>query len=200
MSKSRQAFSLLELLAVLLILSIAAVLVLPAFNTTKNANDLTNASQLASAHFSQARQAAIARNRNVEVRLYKFLRMGQERYRAFQIFIDSDSNGTWRPTGRLENLPQGICFDSGAALSPLISTSTELDGIQSKVTLPGISSYRYVRFTFRPDGSVVLDQSQPSTFLTLLDVRTPKEVNKLPANYSMIQIFTARGALRVYRP
>ena len=102
----------------------------------------------------------------------------------------------------MQSLPQQICFDSGPTLSPLIANSTPVDGAQTKppVKLPGITNYKLVKLTFRPDGSSLLDQPATSTFLTLKDARLPENSQQLPANYGLIQLSTSTGILRVFRP
>ncbi len=201
--KRHQAFTLIELLAVIAIVGILTILVIPSVGSILDGNDLNWATDLVYAQLAQARQIAIAKNRNVEVRFYRFSEANEERYRAFQSFVATeDSSSPWQPLGKMQVLPRQICFDSGPTLSPLIAYSTQVDGSQTTppVTIPGITNYKFVKITFRPDGSCLLDQPATSTFLTLKNGHLQDVSQQLPTNYGLIQISTSTGILRVYRP
>ena len=203
MSGSSHAFTLVELVAVMAIMGVIAILVIPSAGHILGGNELARATDLVFGQLAQARQIAIAKNRNVEVRFYRFSQANEDRYRAFQAFVAAEDPGIpWQPLGKMQSLPQQICFDSGPALSPLIASSTSVDGAQTTppVKLPGITNYKLVKLTFRPDGSSLLDKPATSTFLTLKDARLPENAQQLPANYGLIQLSTSTGILRVFRP
>lgn len=71
-SASNRAFSLLELIVVILIIGIIAAYAVPAASTILRGSQVTQASQIVTDQFSLARQQALTRNRMVEVRLIRY--------------------------------------------------------------------------------------------------------------------------------
>ena len=198
-----RAFSLIELLVVVAVLGVAMALIAPAFQGVSGAQEITRATDMMVAQLAQARQTAIARNRNVEVRFYTF-NQGNEgsRYRAFQAFLaPSDTALPWESLGRFQPLPPSTCFDSGPSLSPLIASQTPVDGAAAGVAIPGVGTlYQQITLTFRPDGTALPTGTSASSFLAIKESRLEDPLTSLPANYALIQIFPRTGLCRAYRP
>lgn len=128
---SRRAFSLVEMLVVIVIVAMLSVLMAPAVNSIMRGTALTSGADKVVAVFSLARQKALTKNHAVEVRFYQYADSGTPgettaasgKYRAIQVF-DIDDNGKATPLGKCESMPTSIIMDSGATLSTLIGSVT----------------------------------------------------------------------------
>ena len=91
----QRAFSLIELLVVMVIIGIIAMVTLPAFNNLGKAQALTSAGSSLLDQLALARQTAVAQNRVVEVRFYTRREnpaqaagtANAERFRSFRTMI-----------------------------------------------------------------------------------------------------------------
>src|SRR5436190_14571461 len=68
----RSAFSLIELLVVIGIIALVITFAIPSANSMLRGSQLTQGAQQFSDQIAYARQAAIARNRPVEIRFYRY--------------------------------------------------------------------------------------------------------------------------------
>lgn len=196
-------FSLLELLVVIAIIIIALSAVVPYVNQAVGGLDMTRASNDVVAQITQARQIAIARNCNVEVRFYSYPdELNVVRYRALQSFVASDdSTNSWQPLNKIQKMPNAICFDSGAILSPLIAGQSPKAGADAGIKIPGVgTNYKYAAITFRPDGTAAPSTNSSDIFMTIKNSRLEDPGSELPKNYAIIQLFPATGLVRSYRP
>lgn len=176
----RAAFSLIELLVVLAIIGIVAVFAVPAASTIILGTELTRGSQVMSSQFSQARQAAITRNRTIELRLIKFAdpEVPAEKstdpktwkFRSIQL-MEVLPNGALVALQKPERLPGSVQMNDGP-YSSLLSANAETTGqippvlvsassSNSEPALPRMAkgeerNYQYVAFHFLPDGSTDL--------------------------------------------
>jgi len=200
------AFSLLELLVVVAILSILMTLILPAMNSTLQGLHLTQGTQMILDQLSLARQVAISKNRVVEMRFYRLVdpsaAAGRQGYRAVQSFELQD-DGTAKPLDKIRRLPEGIILDSGDTLSPLLGTArakvwTTND---TQVPLPQIgTSYNTSAVRLRPDGSTDLPVAGQPWFATFHYENKGDALPSLPANFAMIQIDPWNGQTLLFRP
>jgi uncharacterized protein (TIGR02596 family) len=112
-----RAFSLIELLVVIAIIAIITSFAIPAATTIIRGSQLTQASQVLSDQISLARQQALSRNRQIEVR---FCRFGDPEipgekasdptsgaYRSIQVFEIAES-GAAVPLNKLQRLPSAV--------------------------------------------------------------------------------------------
>ena len=170
-----RAFTLLELLIVMAIITALTALTVPAVVSLRDSWQMASASQSLLGMFDLARQTALARNRSVLIRLY---RSGSDApYHSFSASVIEDS-GERQPLTRRQHLPAGLCLSASPEHShpPESATGTE--------TFADGSSALYSEFRFRRDGSTDLPasdfwyvtllresdlaQSEPKRFLTLL--------------------------------
>jgi uncharacterized protein (TIGR02596 family) len=198
------AFSLLELLLVITVIGIIMGLTVPAVRSIGGGTEMTVAADLLVAQLSLARQTALAKNRNTELRLYSFENeFGEKRFHGLQVFISQeDSSTNAEPVGRMLKLPSSACVDSGNTLSPLIAQSPILSGSNLGVSIPKAGlEYEAVSIGFRPDGSSYTTPAASSqNFLTLRPWRLEDAQTTLPSNYAIVQISKATGQIRSYRP
>ena len=71
-TSKRHGFSLIELLVVILIIAIIAVFVTPAASTILKGSQLSQAEQVITDQIKLARQQAVTKNHNVEVRFIRY--------------------------------------------------------------------------------------------------------------------------------
>lgn len=153
------AFTLVEMITVMAIITVLIALAVPATNSILRGNDLTTGAQNLSNLLSLARQQALTQNRPVEVRLYKFADPnvgetvadpGTWKYRAMQIFAISEASGAIpigsdalpSPAGtpaatppapialdKVQRFPPTFIIDSGKTLSSLIYGAQTQSGV-----------------------------------------------------------------------
>jgi len=194
----RSAFSLIELLVVMGVIILLMALIVPAFNSIGRSTNLTVAAQQLADQFNAARQQAIARNRQVELRIYKIPDEADSTlaYRALRVFV-LNNDGSVQSRDRLQKFPKGIVISensSGSTLSALAASTTNED-------LPGFGASPYVYLRFRPDGSTGLNAAPTlKWFWTLVNSKGPLEANGLPANFATIQLDPLTGRPKLFRP
>jgi uncharacterized protein (TIGR02596 family) len=210
LTSSRRAFSMIELLVVIAIMAILAVVSLPALKSTNSAAQLGGASQQLSDQLKLAGQMARTRNIPVEVRFYKVADPNNKTtsiYRAYQTFYVNDDS-TYTATGKASFLPVGLEIISSSSYSTLISAMSSNMGSASTGSLPTIgTSYTYVRFQFRPDGSLTFPDCADTTAisawtLTLQPQKGPDSTSSpgLKQNYAVITVDSVIGTVRLTRP
>lgn len=189
-----RAFSLVELLVVLAIISIVAVLALPALSSSMTSTRLTNAGQMISDTIGLARQEAVAKDRNVQVRFYNLTSGTWPGWRAFQVFrVEQGGSGaTLVPVTKLHTLPDGIVIS--ATLSPLLTADPAVTGTAS---LPSYGNATYAGFYFLASGEVESALNPQNNYLTL---QSATASGSPPTNYSTLQINTVTGRVSTFRP
>ena len=211
-SKRVNAFTLVEMLAVLGIIVVLLALLAPAVNTIVRGPLVTQAADTVAGIFNLGRQTAIANNQSVEVRFYQYgdpsvtgqsvANPASGNYRAIQLYLISD-NATATPVGAVVNCPQGIIADSGTTISTLLAIGTQAKTwttTDPQVSLPRAgTSYNCCVFRFRPDGSTNLPPTT-SWFITLHNLIDGDGRTTPPPNYVTIQVDPTNGESIVYRP
>lgn len=205
----RQAgVTLVELLLVMVVLTLLLTVAAPAVKHAITGNALTRAGDQVAGMLHGARQRAIATNRKIEVRFYRFAdpslpgETASGRYRALQLFqIDEDGSAT--ALDAMSRLPDSVSMDSGAILSSLFAaTRTKSFANEAKPPLAGVgTSYECRYVTFHPDGSTdLMTQMGGLWFVTLYDARESDNRSLPPPNYFTIQINAVNGSLIMHRP
>lgn len=198
------AFTLIELLVVIVIVSLLLALLVPATSSISKANQISMGIQTVVDSLSIARQTALAQNRVVEVRFYKFASeerlSNSEEVAALQAFVFDETNTIAKPIGEVQYLPNGAVMSGLENYSTLLQAGRVKDwNSESDPQLPlprGIGTeYTAYRLRFRPDGSTDLGSGE--WFLT---VHGATDVGSPPANHAAIQIDPHNGSLRLYRP
>jgi uncharacterized protein (TIGR02596 family) len=173
---SRRAFTIIELLAVIGIITVVIVFAVPAANSIMRGSQLSQGSQALSDQLGFARQLALSKNRAIEVRFYRFgdpETPGEDdtdpetgKWRAFQLFQVLD-NGATVPEGEMKRLPRIVVMDPNEYSTLL---SEDYRGKPKKgaddTTAPELPirvgerevgrNYDYLSFRFLPDGSTDL--------------------------------------------
>jgi len=207
-----QGFSLLELLAAVVVMLVLMALLAPAVSSVLGGNQLTRAGQTAIGQLALARQLAISRNQLVEVRFlrYEDANSGEAiestgRYRAVQLMGISE-RGTAEDLGKLQELPSSICIDPGSTLSSMIASGAAPPTVPTLATGATLGSvprlgtaYSAISFRFRPDGSTNLPKTG-NWFFTLLSTNQPGDSSQPPDNFFTVQIDPVNGNVKSFRP
>lgn len=205
-----RAFSLLELLAVMALVSVLTMATVPALRGTLDGINISGAAGVAEAEMSMARQMAISRNLPIEVRIYKHDDGTGDAWRIIALVIPAAASGLeadeWVTSGKI--LPGHVVMEdsesfstiiSGAASSSLGNKVAPWTGRESSSVPPLLKNKQYVAFYFQSDGSTNLPSSQPWC-LTLKNPRS-KPVDGGPAdNFVSLVIDSATGRTLSYQP
>ncbi len=195
---SRRGFTLVEMLVVVAIVSLLAAMTIPAVNTVLNGTNINRAGELVGDQIRIARQEAVTKNREVDVRFYHLVNGSTTGWTGLQVWrVEQTATGaSYVAVGKVITLPAGIIISDpdSTSLSPLLNADASMTGT-STVTSFGNVAYR--GFSFRADGSPESVVSDSDNFLTLQGV---KAAGSPPANYYTIQINSVTGKVIVYRP
>jgi uncharacterized protein (TIGR02596 family) len=218
-SRARAAFTLIEVLMVLGIITIIITVTVPALSNISAATQLTQAGDLVLGHLSEAQQRAIATDSEVEVRIYEDRDPGEAdaplKLRSLQTFVlqPADFDGSTGPTTALEAtfhpitsivpLSSGIILSSKEKLNSLLSRGYTTPAPTNTDDESATPELRYLSIRFLPDGSTNLPPG-PTTpwFFTLVDAASEDstEATMVPPNFYALQIDAVTGRLRTFRP
>jgi uncharacterized protein (TIGR02596 family) len=193
-------------------MAILAGFLAPAIGSILGGSNLTRGGEVLVGQLALARQLALSRNRVVEVRLFQYCSPtgpgevggspASGRFRAMQSFEISES-GDANALGRIQQLPDQVCIDSGGTLSSLIGAAGAppvVPGATLGADIPQVGkNYNALSFQFRPDGSMNLDRLG-KWFLTVHSTKDADGAATPPANYVTIQIDPANGNINTFRP
>ena len=204
--RSSGGFSLIELLIVIALIALVTSLAGPAMQGMLGANRITQGGENIVSTLSLARQYAVSKNREVEVRFIICAPLdggvsgSSDVVRAVQI-VERQDDGTWKPTTRPRILPSGVigwgnASDSTVLAIPAVS-ATSGDPVMGALG----RTYSYRPFRFKADGSTDLAQILPGKdnyCLTLIEEK--RAGGSLPENYLAIVIQPRTGGVTVWRP
>lgn len=191
------AFTLVEILVVVAIVALVMAFAVPSVGDIVRAGYLSNAASGLVSTLAQARQSAIVQNRNVEVRFYRFSHptTGRNEFQAIQSFMATDdAAGGWKAFSRVQMLPEAVILDQRSSL-----IQARLGEARSGSTpLRNVTSYDYVHFTFRPDGSTNLGGGIGQWYLLLRSIRDQEEGSPLPRDFFVVDVAPRWGQVRLY--
>ncbi len=219
-----RAFSLLELIVVILIIGIVAAFVTPAASTILRGSQLTQATQVVTDQIVLARQLALTKNCVVEVRFIRFADPeipgessssgvpdpSKGAFRAIQCFEVLDS-GALVPMDKPQLLPQSVVMNPNslstllddASVKPAKKPDTQKD---PKLPRNIDHKYEYIAFRYLQDGSTNLSSTSGTIwYLTLHNMNdtaraTEANVKNGEVNFFTLQIDPVSGTTKSYRP
>lgn len=197
--RSRSAFTLIEMLVVIVIIGVLITVSAPAIDGVLRSSRLTSTADNLRNYLSGAQQLAVAQNVEVEVRISESTSPsaldGVPRVRTLRTYVlrsDSDrGTGAYVREGAPLKFDDAIAISAQPSLSSLLNRPFHSDPDEAQ-------GARYVSFHFFPDGSTDLPSGQP-WFLTLLEDKYASDATA-PANFVTIQVHPTSGKLRTFRP
>jgi uncharacterized protein (TIGR02596 family) len=202
---SASAFSLVDLLLVIVLISGLMVLLAPAFNGISGGNKVTEATNQVAAELGDARQISLAKTRPIEIRFYKVpgeTTNSEEVYRAFRM-VESD---TGTALDKVYRLPRGVILTDDPKYSTILSNLNLHSGSE---TVPGLGSGKvdYVAVRFKANGETSLDPlgagsgaTRDEWFLSVIRENAKPGTDRPADNFGTIHIDPLTGRTRIYRP
>lgn len=207
------AFSLIELLVVVAIITIILTLITPAVVPLLRASNINQSASMLVDELNLARQTALTQNHDVEVRFYQVASKtdaGDLQFRAFRSFLPNAQNSAAaQPLSAVRYLPEPVILSPDAQYSTLLDyggIGGQRAGLmKGQETLPGNnSSSTYISFLFRSTGGTNLTPVDPPDgkwFLTLYLENAPRNAaTGLPDNYFTALVEPITGRVRTFRP
>jgi uncharacterized protein (TIGR02596 family) len=203
------AFSLIELLTVMTMISVLAMATLPALRGTLDGINVSGAAGVAEAEILLARQTAISRNLPVEVRFYRHDDGTGEAWRLLAVVIPASSSGAaadeWITSGKV--LPGNIVIEDTQEFSTVLGKAVPVTAdkvapwsAQEASSAPRLlQNKNFVGFLFNPDGSTNLPNGQPWC-LTLKNPHSQPAESAPAANYVSIVLDSLTGRTMSYQP
>ena len=199
------AFSLLELLLVVGIISLLVALAANGLNNVARSSSLATAAQRLGDQIALARQNASSLNLPVEVRLYQLPDFDATNgtailWRGLQLF-SQNASGNVTPLSKPVLFPNRVIISSNSAISPLLTSLTRTSPVAAVGPFPS-NSVSYVSFTIRPNGMVTPSTiTDTNSFLTLHQQNEPiRSGDTKPANFITIQINPITSKVTLLRP
>lgn len=205
---AQMAFSLIELLTVMALVSLLTMAALPALRIMDGVN-ISGAAGMAETEISLARQTAMSRNLPVEFRIYKYDDGSGEGWRVLAAVIPASLSGAendeWISPGRV--LPGHIVIEDTQNFSTILSKATSSSGSktapwtgQESSNAPKlVRNKNYVGFLFQANGSTDLPSDQPWC-LTLKNPRSLPSQDKPSDNFVSLVIDSTTGRTVSYQP
>lgn len=207
-----RGFTLVELLTVMAVMGILMVLTVPAVGPLIQSYNLNRAASLVTDEFTFARQSALTKNTDVEVRFYQIgltVYTPGTPFQAFRAYLPAQALAL----DKISYLPGQAIISSQAnphpdnpstTFSPLLEYNTFSTVLSTGTeVLPGggTTQTAYVSFRFRATGGTNLVPVTSPWYLTLYSANAPINAStSLPGNYVTIQVDPASGSARTYRP
>ncbi|HRJ71736.1 MAG TPA: prepilin-type N-terminal cleavage/methylation domain-containing protein [Terrimicrobiaceae bacterium] len=185
LAAAARAFSLIELLLVVVIFAVLAGMALTGFNSVSTSTKIQRAGDAVADALILSRQQALTRNAIVDMRIFSDT---TGRYRSFQLFERQGTNLS--AVSRKTTLPEGIQFlDS---LSPLLASAPT-------ASLP--APCRLI--TLQPNGEPLLPaaiSSDLSSGYLTIGMERDAAGSGFPQNYATVFINPYTGLVNIYRP
>lgn len=209
-ARTKSAFTLVEILVVLVIIGIIAAFAAPAMNAVLKSSKMTTAADQIMRDLNLARQTAIKDNAPVEFRFYNISdpdQPGNEKaYRSYQAIrkvYDREDPLKFEVESVTEvrDLPDATIITDEQTFSSMISHPGVTKGIVEKA--PGESKKvigaNYVSFLFMTDGSTNLKNKGASELWFFTFVRETDDITgDEPPSFATIQVDPFTGKTRRY--
>jgi uncharacterized protein (TIGR02596 family) len=203
------AFSMVELLIVIAIITVMASLMGPTLNSALRGTALTQATDKVIGVLSLAHQTALTKAQTVEVRFYSYVDpetpgdTGQGH--AIQALAIDDS-GAPTPLMKAQSLPQTVVMTTNSFNGQSASTLLGITNSSSSNSIPRVgTNYTCASFRFYRSGATDLANSSQGTnawgvtLVNAADLLGAKG-SKLPLNYATVVVDPFNGSLKTYRP
>lgn len=198
-SRRVPAFTLIEVLAVIVIVAGLMVVTAPAIQGAMQASRLRDAADLAFNQIAEAQQLALMADTETEVRIYAAKDSASPetlpQLRKIELYAlrpsadGSDNSQNFEPVGRGVTLHPSMIISREAKHTSLISLGFQSDEQARKG--------QYLAFRFHPDGSTNLATGQ-EWFLTVIDEQASAQ--KKLNNFITLQVDAVTGRLRTFQP
>jgi len=196
---SLRGFTLIEMMAVILVVTILIALSLPALSSLMEGNNLARAGQTLSDQINLARQIASARNSAVEIRFVKNDPAITNGFAALQLWL-LDTSGNYKAVTKPTYLPKGTIISENSSFSSVFNATNNLSATNSIPANSGaLSNLKYAAVQIRPSGVMIPKMDMKDAGLTLITSRYASG-STLPNNYVTIQINPLTSTPLVYRP
>lgn len=203
-----RGFTLVELLAVIIIIGLIAGLAAPMLFGTMKANRLTGAGEELVNRISLAQQMAVSRNHEIEVRFYRFTDPetpeSGDNYRASVIAspdTTTSAGGVSTIISEVAYFKNGVVVPNNSTFAPLFTQPGQADSPDDENVISNAEAvYRAIRF--RPDGtSSIVGIPTNQAYLTLVDeLDLQAGDSQVPKNFFAIQIDPYTGRCVSHRP
>ena len=203
MNQSRRtAFTLVELIVVVAIVSILFIVSTPYTLSALQAASLTSAGDTLMQKLSQAQQRALTENRPVGLEFYFYDKDGIQGCHAVQLISWSPVTNVATPLEQPHYWNGGRCVLVEGTLSPIFDS--QLSSLTANpATQPPFDNLEATtrRVLFYPNGSTNLRMLLRNAYLTLVLTQNYQEdLSTAPRNYYTVQLDPVTGRTRSYRP
>lgn len=196
------AFTLVELIVVLAVISMLLAFAAPSLARVIAANRLTAAGEGLLFKISLAQQVSVTESRPVELRLYSYTADGEAGFHAYQLFFLNESGGAATAMENPTYLGEGSVMIAKGGLSPLLDALN--GGKESVVDVEPFKTLgaKYQSLVFYPNGSTNIHLPLRSAYITMAQPGSFPAAgsNSTPDNYYTLQIDPVTGRGRSYRP
>lgn len=189
-----KAFSLIELLIVIAIMAILVSLSVPAMNSIARGSNITRAGQMVGDMVILGRQEAVAKNRDIEVRIIEVSPAPGVAGGLVAVQLWELSDASAKPVSRINRLPEGAAISSNTALSPLLKADVS---VGNTTNFGSLGNRPYLGFKIRANGKLSSSVGMNNNFLT---VSATSDASAPPENYYTIRVNPVTGRVNIYRP
>ncbi len=196
--KNGPAFTLLELIVVLAIVSILTTVALTAVQPVSESYGVTNSSQVLRDTLSNAKQLAVSDNQPVQFRFCRSTQAGATGGYCFLLLCEVQPNGTLKVAERPVHFPAAMSLATSTTLSSLMSLAEQTPAATDPSPPPLGQQYAYRKITFYPSGATDLAPTS-IWFLAVVPQRFSAS-STLPSNYAVVQIDPVNALTVLYRP
>lgn len=201
-----RAFTLIEIMVVLLVISIIIAFTIPAIGPALNGSKLKQASDAIEGVLSVAKQVSLTENETVQMRFYKYddeeAPGDAEQYRAVQAVIErrdpEDHQDVLEivPVTKVVPLPMPYIISPSAQFSTLVQEQGRQSGIADT---PRADNADWVGFEFRPDGTTNLTTVPEEHFTITIMAEKQELESELPKEYITLLLDPFNGQVRRFQ-